>query len=84
MDKLNHIIKFFCKSILLFFVFIIPVFTSASEATQSEEWRWNNVERVVVIPDIHGAFPAFVRLLQSTNVVDSSLNWIGGIRIWSV
>lgn len=47
-------------------------------ATESENWRWDNVDRIVVIPDIHGAYPDFVRLLQATDLMDASLNWSGG------
>ena len=45
---------------------------------EPDNWRWNNIERVVVVPDIHGAYPDFVRLLQATELVDSNLNWSGG------
>ena len=45
---------------------------------ETQQWRWSGVERVVVIPDIHGAYPAFTQLLQSSGIVDNSLNWIGG------
>ena len=47
-------------------------------AADSEPWRWSDIERIVVIPDIHGAYPAFVRLLKATDIVDDSLSWTGG------
>jgi hypothetical protein len=53
--------------------FIQPVL-----AAGSEPWRWGDVDRIVVVPDIHGAYPAFVRLLQATDLVDDSLSWTGG------
>lgn len=46
-------------------------------ASDQEAWRWANVDRIVVVPDIHGAYPAVVRLLQATSLVDDSLHWIG-------
>jgi hypothetical protein len=47
-------------------------------AADAEPWRWDDVARIVVVPDIHGAYPAFVRLLQATDLVDDSLSWTGG------
>lgn len=50
----------------------------ANTLAGSEDWRWQNVARVVVIPDVHGAYPALVRLLKATGVVDRKLGWSGG------
>jgi hypothetical protein len=47
-------------------------------AADADQWRWEGIQRVVVIPDIHGAYPEFVRLLQATSIVDDSLSWSGG------
>ncbi|MGI9286492.1 MAG: metallophosphoesterase, partial [Pseudomonadales bacterium] len=43
-----------------------------------EDWRWESVERVVVVADIHGAYPELIGLLQATDVIDESLAWAGG------
>lgn len=40
-------------------------------------WRWSNINRVVVIADIHGAFPQLVSLLKTNRLIDDSLHWIG-------
>jgi hypothetical protein len=50
----------------------------AQEPQQLGPWRWSGVDRMVVIPDIHGAYPEFVKLLQATGIIDDSLNWVGG------
>ena len=50
----------------------------AQEPQQLGPWRWSGVDRMVVIPDIHGAYPEFVKLLQATGIVDDALNWVGG------
>ncbi len=42
------------------------------------EWTFNGVERVVAISDIHGAYGAMVRTLQSAQVLDEALSWSGG------
>jgi hypothetical protein len=61
---------------------IILYFTGCSAqlgfAADADQWRWEGIQRVVVIPDIHGAYPEFVRLLQATTIVDESLSWSGG------
>jgi len=47
-------------------------------AADGEQWRWTDIDRVVVVPDIHGAYPALIRLLQTTGLVDDALRWTGG------
>ena len=71
--KMNLCLLSIFSLLLIFITNSTPAF-----AGQSDDWRWNNIERVVVVPDIHGAYPAFTRLLQTTSLVDSSLHWIGG------
>jgi hypothetical protein len=44
---------------------------------QSPE-RWNDVPRVVVVGDVHGAYTALVDLLQATGVIGADLHWTGG------
>ena len=78
MAKFNHFkISLRLLSIVTVFIIFISYSTSAA-AEQTDDWRWNNIDRVVVVPDIHGAYPAFTRLLQANLLVDSSLHWIGG------
>jgi len=43
----------------------------------ASEWTFDNVERVVAISDIHGAYGAMVRTLQQARVIDDGLNWCG-------
>ncbi len=43
-----------------------------------EQWRFEGVERQVVIPDVHGAFDEFAQLLRATGIVDDNLDWTGG------
>ncbi|MGD8340879.1 MAG: metallophosphoesterase [Gammaproteobacteria bacterium] len=51
---------------------------SATAALAQDEWRLSDVERVVAVADIHGAYPAFQHILQRTGVVDNDLRWTGG------
>ena len=45
---------------------------------QAEEWYFSDVERIVAVSDIHGAYDALVATLQASNVIDDSLAWSGG------
>src|SRR5690606_19268231 len=43
-----------------------------------EPWRAPAADRVVVVPDVHGAYAELVALLDATGVVDEDLRWTGG------
>ena len=51
---------------------------SPLQSAWSEEWRFDDVERVVAIADIHGAYDAMVATLQSSDILAEDLSWIGG------
>ncbi len=44
----------------------------------AEEWRWSDVERVVAVSDVHGAFDAMTVTLGKAGVLDEELGWNGG------
>ena len=44
----------------------------------ADEWRFSDVERIVAVSDIHGAYHALVATLQEADVVDEELAWSGG------
>jgi hypothetical protein len=50
----------------------------ARAATAQDEWQFRDVERVVAIADIHGAYSAFQRILQRAGLVNNDLSWTGG------
>ena len=50
----------------------------ADAAAAQEPWRFDDVERIVAIGDIHGAYAAFERVLKRAGVVDANLDWQGG------
>ena len=60
------------------FLYVMGGSAQPVAAADTNQWRWDGIERVVVVPDIHGAYPEFVRLLQATSIVDDSLAWSGG------
>ncbi len=44
----------------------------------ASDWTFNNVERVVALSDIHGAYEPMVRTLQQAGVIGEELAWSGG------
>ncbi|GMR22884.1 MAG: hypothetical protein BMS9Abin37_1263 [Acidobacteriota bacterium] len=50
----------------------------AGLAAQERPFEWDNVERIVAIGDIHGAYDNLVRVLQNANLIDNKLRWKGG------
>lgn len=50
----------------------------ASAPAWAQAYRFNDVERVVAIGDVHGAYPEFVDLLKGVGLVDEQLHWSGG------
>lgn len=45
---------------------------------QERRFEWDNVERIVAIGDVHGAYDNLIRTLQNANLIDTKLRWIGG------
>ncbi|HEX6993213.1 MAG TPA: metallophosphoesterase [Gammaproteobacteria bacterium] len=50
----------------------------AAGAVAQESWRAPAAPRVVVVPDVHGAYGELVALLVATGLVDDELAWTGG------
>ena len=51
---------------------------SLPHATWAREWRFDGVERIVAIADIHGAYDAMVSTLQNADILGEDLSWVGG------
>lgn len=47
-------------------------------SVQADEWHFSDVERIVAVSDIHGAYDALVETLQVAEVIDEDLAWSGG------
>ncbi|NOR36141.1 MAG: hypothetical protein GQ577_05275 [Woeseiaceae bacterium] len=45
---------------------------------QADEWHFSDVERIVAVSDIHGAYDALIETLQVAEVIDEDLAWSGG------
>lgn len=50
----------------------------SAQPIAAEVHRYSDVDRVVVIGDVHGAHEELVTLLQGTGLVDAELRWSGG------
>ncbi len=54
------------------------VFVTVPYNAWAREWRFDDVDRVVAIADIHGAYDAMVTTLQNVDVLGEDLGWTGG------
>jgi tetratricopeptide (TPR) repeat protein len=45
---------------------------------EERPFEWDDVERIVAIGDIHGAYDNMVRVLQNADLIDDKLRWVGG------
>lgn len=62
---------------VLLFAWLL-LFSVPLQLAQADEWRFTDVERIVAVSDIHGAYDALVATLQESNVIDRGLAWSGG------
>ena len=58
-------------------VLLFCLFTPCSQAT-ADEWHFPDVERIVAVGDVHGAYDGLIATLQSAEVIDDRLAWSGG------
>lgn len=47
-------------------------------SAQADEWHFSDVERIVAVSDIHGAYDALIETLKVADVIDEDLAWSGG------
>lgn len=66
-----------CTSIFAKCLLLYGVLLQAACAI-SAEYRWQDVERVVALSDIHGAFDAMQHALRQSGVIDDASHWSGG------
>ena len=45
---------------------------------QVDEYRWENVDRIVAVGDLHGDYDGYLATLQSAGLVNRRGRWIGG------
>ena len=59
-------------------VFLVLLALALSPCLASQDWRFDDVDRVVAIADVHGAYEAMVATLQNVDIIDGDLEWAGG------
>ena len=58
-------------------LFICVAFAALPQSAWSRESRFDDVDRVVAIADIHGAYDAMVATLKSADILGEDLSWSG-------
>ncbi len=48
------------------------------EVAAADDWHYSDVERIVAVGDVHGAYDALIATLQYSDVIDGDLAWSGG------
>jgi hypothetical protein len=68
------------RSLRCLFVFIVAVLvaTASRPLPAASACEWDDIERVVAIGDVHGAYDRFVEILKVAGIVDNDLRWIAG------
>lgn len=58
---------------IFLFLFILNLYSIAAIRCV-----WTGIDKIVAVGDLHGNYDGFVKILQSTGLIDEELNWIGG------
>ena len=64
------------KNVVIYTLFIILFVSSLNYAAES--FVWTDIERIVVVADIHGSYDNLIRILEGTEIIDENRNWNGG------
>lgn len=62
----------------LFAAALCFVALGAARPAHAQQAEWDNVERVVAIADLEGAYEKFTDMLRQAQLIDARNNWIGG------
>ena len=57
---------------------LVAIFPASGAVAGDGQWRFDGVERVYAVADIHGAFGAFETTLENAGVIDSDGRWAAG------
>ncbi|MGI9271792.1 MAG: metallophosphoesterase [Woeseiaceae bacterium] len=57
---------------------ILLALALTSTPALAEQWQYDEVDRIVAISDVHGAYDAMVKTLQNAAVINDALEWAGG------
>ena len=59
-------------------LFLVPLLIGQVSVVSATKDVWTNVERIIVIGDIHGDYEHFFSILRSAGLIDQKRNWSGG------
>ena len=62
------------RGLIVVFALLLAVPAARADST----YRYEDVERVIAVADVHGAYPELIAVLRETAVIDESLRWRGG------
>jgi len=57
--------------------YLLLALAAIVQPVAADEWHYNDIDRVVAISDIHGAYAAMIATLQNAHVIDETLGWSG-------
>ncbi|MGB5249796.1 MAG: metallophosphoesterase [Gammaproteobacteria bacterium] len=66
--------KIIMRCVLLSVLLLAAQFSHAA----TQDWRWEDVERVVAVGDVHGAYDQLTGILKQAGIIDDQLRWTGG------
>ncbi len=62
----------------VFICTIVFFFLSSFLNYAAESSEWTDIERIVVVADIHGNYDNWIRILKGTEIIDENRYWNGG------
>ena len=73
---MNRVGRGFATAVLL--VTALALLPGAEPSAQKSACEFDNVERIVAVGDVHGAYERFLGILKTAQVIDEQNRWIGG------
>lgn len=59
-------------------VILVALLTTARHVETASSCEFDNVDRIVAVGDVHGAFDRYLEILKTANVIDATGHWSGG------
>src|SRR5215831_9009081 len=54
------------------------VFATRLSVNAASSCEFENVDRIVAVGDVHGAYDRFIEILRVTDLIDEKMKWAGG------
>jgi len=69
--------QFWCNMRVSSLLALLLCFCLSWSLALADDWRFSNVDRIVAVSDIHGAYDALLATFQEAGVIDDKLDWSG-------